>query len=137
MIEVNEAEESGLDETVGQPFRYYVSESGAYLGATDGEPLSAFEVMDPPISSDQLWLFPGWGTSPFMLANAELAWRAAELALISRQLEAIEEDEADETPADLLPGTRKQWLGHRGRVTAWVATNPDFPDSSKRPIAPT
>lgn len=66
----------------------------------------------------------------------ENEWRVTELAVISRQLEAIEEDEAGETPADLLPGTRKQWLGHRGRVTAWVATNPDFPDGSKRPIKP-
>ncbi|MFL1391127.1 hypothetical protein ACI77F_26050 [Pseudomonas tritici] len=67
----------------------------------------------------------------------ETEWRATELAVIFRQLEAIEEDEAGETPADLLPGTRKQWLGHRGRVTAWVANDPDFPDSSKRPVAPT
>ena len=70
-------------------------------------------------------------------APIEAAWRASALAVIARQLEAIEEDEADETPPDLLPGTRKQWLKYRGQVSNWNDTNPDFPDSSKRPVAPT
>lgn len=72
-----------------------------------------------------------------VLMQAEAAWRAVVLNVIARQLEAIEEDEADVTPPDLLPGARKQWLKYRGQVSNWNDTNPDFPDSSKRPVAPT
>lgn len=68
---------------------------------------------------------------------SEAAWRTAELPVIARQLDAIEEADADVPPVDLLPGTRKQWLKYRGQVSNWNETNPDFPDSSKRPIAPT
>lgn len=66
----------------------------------------------------------------------ELAWVEQELPIIRRQLEAIEEDEEGETPPDILPGTRKQWLGYRGKVTNWK-DSPDFPDQALRPIRPT
>lgn len=71
------------------------------------------------------------------LAQAEVAWGAATLNVIARQLEAIEEDEADVTPPDILPGTRKQWLKYRGQVSNWNETNADFPEITKRPVAPT
>lgn len=69
--------------------------------------------------------------------DRESMWRYDRLLVIARQLQAIEEDEADETPPDLLPGTRRQWLKYRGQVSNWNDTNPDFPDSAKRPVAPT
>lgn len=68
--------------------------------------------------------------------EAENAWRLSELQLISRQLEAIEEDEADATPPDLLPGTRKQWLKYRGLVSNWKDGVESFPDIAQRPIRP-
>ena len=79
---------------------------------------------------------PPYIPTPEALAQAEVAWRAETLNVIARQLEAIEEDEVDETPPDLLPGARKQWLKYRGQVSNWNETNTDFPDSSKRPVAP-
>lgn len=63
-------------------------------------------------------------------------WRIAELIIISRQLEAIEEDEADEPPSDLLPGTRKQWLKYRGQVSTWKEGFAGFPSLSSRPVSP-
>lgn len=69
-------------------------------------------------------------------AVSESAWRVAELPVVARQLEAIEEADADVPPVDLLPGTRKQWLKYRGQVSNWTDTNPDFPDSAKRPVQP-
>lgn len=56
--------------------------------------------------------------------------------MIARQLEAIEEDEADETPPDQMPGTRKQWLKYRGQVSNWKEGTEHFPDLALRPIRP-
>ena len=66
----------------------------------------------------------------------EIAWRGAELLIVARQLEAIEEDEADETPPDLLPGTRKQWLKYRGLVSNWKEGAEGFPELTNRPVRP-
>lgn len=66
----------------------------------------------------------------------ETAWRAAELLIVARQIEAIEEDEADETPPDLLLGTRKQWLKYRGQVSNWNEAAELFPESGGRPARP-
>lgn len=80
---------------------------------------------------------PPYVPTPAEYAQMEMVWRAEQLAIIARQLEAIEEDEADVPPPDLLPGTRKQWLKYRGQVSNWNETNVDFPDVSKRPVKPT
>lgn len=66
----------------------------------------------------------------------EGAWRVAELLVVARQLEAIEESEADETPPDLLPGTRKQWLKYRGLVSNWNDGAEQFPSLDHRPARP-
>lgn len=69
-------------------------------------------------------------------AQVEDAWRGRELEVVARQLEAIEEDEAEETPPDLLPGTRKQWLKYRGQVSNWKTGADRFPDQAGRPVRP-
>lgn len=69
-------------------------------------------------------------------AVIENEWRTNELSVIARQLEAIEEDEADETPPDLLIGTRKQWLSYRGKVSNWKEGVGPFPDAEHRPVRP-
>lgn len=66
----------------------------------------------------------------------EAAWRSAELLIVARQLEAIEEGEAGEPPPDLLLGTRKQWLKYRGQVSNWNETAELFPESVGRPAQP-
>lgn len=68
--------------------------------------------------------------------TAEAEWRGSELMVISRQLEAIEEYEAGEAPPDLLPGTRKQWLKHRGVVSNWKVGTEHFPEKALRPVRP-
>ncbi|MCQ3000446.1 hypothetical protein NLO98_11860 [Pseudomonas syringae] len=68
--------------------------------------------------------------------DAENIWRLAELVVIARQLEAIEEDEADEPPPDLMAGTRKQWLKYRGQVSNWKDGTDLFPDIAQRPVRP-
>ncbi len=41
----------------------------------------------------------------------------------------------DEDP-NAKPGTARQWRDYRIELRKWTAENPDFPDSSKRPVAP-
>ncbi|MGY3026184.1 hypothetical protein ACVWXR_004019 [Pseudomonas lurida] len=127
MIEINETEEKLLSETVGRPFRYYVNKAGVYLGATDGEPLSAFEVEMSPASSDQPWLFPGWGPSPSNIRRIEEEWRAIEMPKAQQNVTAIEYGE---------PGDAQAWKSYWLALRKWTPDNPDFPDSSKRPVAP-
>lgn len=128
----------------------YVRPDGSYVGGfgdgalpseRDAYPAAVEDLVnigeDSPEYADQIYLFPGWAPSRLKQELNEQLWRVQTLVIIARQLEAIEEDEADETPSDLLPGTRKQWLKYRGQVSNWNETSADFPDSSKRPVAPT
>lgn len=72
----------------------------------------------------------------FEKVASENLWVSAELSAVSRQLEAIEEAEAEEPPVDLLAGTKRQWLKYRGLVSNWKSGSPDFPDATKRPARP-
>jgi len=88
-------------------------------------------------------VFPDWlvvmmdsqrADSENLLRESE--WKIKELSDISRQLEAIEESESGESPPDLLPGTRKQWLRYRGQVSNWKEGAQSFPDIAQRPVRP-
>lgn len=130
MIEV---ESMAMIETFGNPFRYYVSELGIYLGATDGEPLSEFEVKESPFSSDQIWQFPGWSESPSWAKMREDNWREEQMHRVANQLLMLE----DEDPG-AEPGTSRQWRDYRIDLRKWVdGGNPDFPNMDKRPKDPT
>lgn len=126
---------------------YKLTSYGGVTRLSDG----AFIPSDPESRDHQaylVWLADGNVPEP-EFTEAELAaqlyvknsaiendWRVAELIVISRQLEAIEEAEADEPPPDLLPGTRKQWLKYRGQVSTWKEGTALFPDVSSRPVRP-
>ncbi|MBH8611229.1 hypothetical protein I4N56_009935 [Pseudomonas mohnii] len=69
-------------------------------------------------------------------ALTENAWRAAELLVVARQIEAIEEAAADVPPSDLLSGTKQQWLKYRGQVSNWKEGAEHFPDQARRPVRP-
>lgn len=69
-------------------------------------------------------------------AASEGAWRSEELSATARQLEALEEAEADVPPAHLLGGTRKAWLRYRGQLSSWKEGSFNFPDRSFRPTRP-
>ena len=69
-------------------------------------------------------------------ASTENTWRTEESVLIARQLDAIEEADADVPPSDLLTGSRQQWLKYRGQVSNWKEGVQGFPDSAARPVRP-
>ncbi len=117
--------------------RHYIDESGTYLGGWNaGQPEGGIEIETPPEYADQKWLFPGWGTSAMVVRIAEDAWREAELACIASQLDAIDEAESGAPPADLLPGSRPQWLAYRGAVRNWMDGADHYPDPLYRPARP-
>lgn len=136
--------------SIGGTPKFYVSESGVYLGSVSSAPDTPdfydvdgnwIEVTTPPTQADQIWLFPGWSESMSSITSVEDNWRTKELVVIANQLLAIEEavaaeEEGEEPPTDLLPGTRNKWLAYRSKVRDWKTGNADFPEINKRPVRP-
>ncbi|MFL1527823.1 hypothetical protein [Pseudomonas sp. O230] len=116
---------------------HYVDDAGRYMGGWDvNPPDGAIEVDPPPAYADQIWQFPGWGPSLIAMRAAEDLWREAELIVIANQLDALEEVFAGEIPADILPGTRAQWLAHRGKTRNWKEGAEGYPNLMGRPVRP-
>lgn len=65
------------------------------------------------------------------LGFEERQWREVEMLRIQENLTALS------FGADDVPGTVVDWQGYWLSVRKWTDTNPDFPDSAKRPVAPT
>lgn len=65
------------------------------------------------------------------LAEIENQWRAAQMPLALEMVTAFQMGDED------VPGTEQQWKEYWFALRKWTEDNPDFPDSSKRPVAPT
>ena len=61
------------------------------------------------------------------LSIAENAWRGIEMPRAQQNVTAIEYGE---------PGDAQAWKDYWLALHKWTSDNPDFPDSSKRPVAP-
>ena len=64
------------------------------------------------------------------LAPIENTWREVEMPKAQQNVTAIEYGEEG------IPGTAQQWQKYWLALRKWTVDNPDFPDSSKRPVAP-
>ncbi len=64
-------------------------------------------------------------------APIENAWRDSEMPKAQQNVTAIEYGEEG------IPGTAQQWQKYWLALRKWTDANPDFPDSTKRPVAPT
>jgi hypothetical protein len=117
--------------------RYYINSDGKYLGGWDeNPPEGSIAVYPPPTIADQIWMFsdvePFWSESPSQARTREGQWRDEQMARIANQLLMIE----DEDP-DAEPGTKRQWMDYRIALRKWVdGGSVDFPDATKRPVAP-
>lgn len=111
---------------------YYVdAATGKFLEGTDAEPPENGVAVDPaPEYADQIWLFPGWSESPSQASSREQDWRDSEMPKAQQNVTAIEYGEED------VPGTSQQWQKYWLALRKWNESNPDFSDSSKRPVAP-
>lgn len=77
------------------------------------------------------YIAPPYVPSPQELAATESSWRETEMPRAQQNVTAIEYGEEG------IPGTAQQWQKYWLALRKWADTNPDFPDSSKRPVAPT
>lgn len=68
---------------------------------------------------------------PVDLVLFETAWRDAEMPKAQQNVTALEYGAED------IPGTTLQWQKYWLALRKWTADNAGFPDSSKRPVAPT
>lgn len=60
----------------------------------------------------------------------ENEWRDSQMPRAQQNVTAIEYGEEG------IPGTAQQWQKYWLGLRKWTETNPDFPDISKRPVAP-
>lgn len=122
----------------------YVRPDGSYVGGfgdgalpteRDAYPVAVKDLInigeDAPEYADQIFLFPGWAPSNLKQTAEENLWRAAEMPKAQQNVTAIEYGEEG------IPGTSQQWQKYWLALRKWANTNPDFPDRSKRPVAPT
>lgn len=111
-------------------FEQFVDEAG------DGGPEGWIQMSSPRPDSvdytaqaDGTWIITQ-ETLKAKLAPIEAAWRDSEMPKAQQNVTAIEYGEEG------IPGTAQQWQKYWLALRKWTDTNPDFPDSSKRPVAP-
>lgn len=85
---------------------------------------------DYTAQADGTWLITQ-ATLDAKQAALENSWRDTEMPIAQQNVTAIEYGEEG------IPGTAQQWQKYWLSLRKWTADNPDFPDSSKRPVAPT
>ena len=114
---------------------HYVDSTGKYIGGFgDGakpDDSDLINLLDnPPEYADQVWGFPGWSESPSAARARETAWRDEQMPAAQQNVTAIEYGAKD------IPGSAQQWRAYWLDLRKWTETNPDFPYSSERPVAP-
>lgn len=96
----------------------------------DSDALFVTETMRP-MTEDEINLHLNPPPTQEMLALIEEQWRELQMPIAKNNVTAIEFGEGG------IPGTAAQWKAYWLALRKWAADNPDFPDSSKRPVAPT
>ena len=61
----------------------------------------------------------------------ENEWRESQMVRVANQLLMLEDNDPSAEP-----GTARQWRDYRIELRKWIEGNVDFPDQSKRPVAP-
>lgn len=84
---------------------------------------------DYTAQADGSWLITQ-ATLDAKQAAIEMVWRETQMPKAQQNVTAIEYGAED------IPGTAQQWQKYWLALRKWTADNPDFPDSRKRPVAP-
>lgn len=112
--------------------KYYREQDGSvWVLALDGSQDDSITETMVQMPEDEIWLHMNPPPNHEQIAVQEDQWREVQMARIANQLLMIE----DEDP-EAEPGTKRQWQDYRIALRKWSADKPDFPDSSKRPVAP-
>ncbi|MGB4484679.1 MAG: hypothetical protein WBI95_04075 [Pseudomonas veronii] len=113
-----------------EPPSYRVLTDEYYGALLDGRGQGNTIELDPLTQGPVLVPIPGPSWQELQ-APIEAAWRASEMPRAQQNVTAIEYGEED------IPGTTQQWQKYWLALRKWTADNADFPDSTKRPVAPT
>ncbi len=105
-----------------------LNEDGSTTGVADDVDIHAYadEFGGKVIRRDQYVYVPTLNE----LSATEVSWREEQMPRAQQNVTAIEYGEEG------IPGTAQQWQKYWLALRKWTETNPDFPDSSKRPVAP-
>ena len=87
------------------------------------------ESTDYTAQADGTWVITQ-ETINAKLTPIEDAWRDTEMPIARNNVTAIQFGDED------VPGTEQQWKDYWLALRKWTIDNPDFPDMSKRPVAP-
>lgn len=112
--------------------KYYIEQDGEVWAFEDnysGERLT--ETMRA-MTDEEIYLHLNPPPTAEDLAFIEAEWVAQQSAEIAEQLLMIEDRDTD-----AKPGTVQQWRDYRIELRKWKeGGNANFPDNSKRPVAP-
>jgi len=120
---------------------FYYLEDGSAVGELNGQPYNYHPVATPEQwewfqaqllqgSLTEVARPPEPEAPPVQPAVLESAWRESEMPKAQQNVTAIEYGEED------IPGTAQQWQRYWLALRKWTELNPDFPDRTKRPVAP-
>jgi hypothetical protein len=113
---------SAVGELNGLPYNFHpeaTPEQWAWFKGQLGEGLFV-EVSRPPDPEP----------APEDYIFLENVWRESEMLRAQKTVTALDYGEEG------IPGTQRQWKDYWLALRKWTETNPDFPDSAKRPKAP-
>lgn len=118
--------------------QFYYLEDGSSVGELNGRPYNFHSIVTP-----EQWLWfqdqldqglleeiprpPDPEPTPMDPALLENAWREEQMPIAKNNVTAIEYGE---------PGDAQAWKTYWLALRKWTADNPGFPDSTKRPQAP-
>ena len=108
--------------------KFYVGSNGAYLGEFTGSvPTGGIEIDGPPPHGQMVYINNEWDYPLAVKSDNERAWRDGELKRSDIEIFTTEDTLG---VFDAAP-----WRTYRLALRAWPES-PDFPDSTKRPVAP-
>ena len=111
--------------------RYYV-EQGGDVWAFEDDGSQDFRITPTmrALTEEEVELHLNPPPTADELAAIESQWRTEQMPLALETVTAFQMGEDD------IPGTEQQWKDYWIALRKWTSVNPDFPDSSKRPVAP-
>lgn len=113
--------------------KYYIEKDGdVWAFEEDGSQDFRITSTMRAMTEAEVYLHLNPPPTPEELAYLENQWREQRMLEVADQLLMIEDDDPN-----AKPGTARQWRDYRIQLRLWTDTNPDFPDISKRPVAPT
>lgn len=112
--------------------KYYIEQDGeVWAFEEDGSQDFRITPTMRAMTDEEIYLHLNPPPTVEELAFVESEWVSDQMARVANQLLMLEDDDPSAEP-----GTARQWRDYRIELRKWIPDNPDFPDQSKRPVAP-